>query len=109
MLELVDQSTVTVSFVYNINSQNKPPNSLLLSTFEHPGDSPSTDFINEVLTVSLMTLSLMKKQFLLKSRFTTDDIKIRIPNSQAVCLLPESRGLSKALSLLVQCQGKADV
>jgi len=59
--------------------------------------------------MSLMTMSLMKKQFLLKTRFTTDDVKIRMPNSQAVCLLPESRALSKALSLPVQCQGKADV
>lgn len=59
--------------------------------------------------MSLMLYRKLKKWFLLETRFARDDATIRTPNSQAVCLLPESRALTKALLLPVQCQGKADV
>lgn len=55
----------------------------------------------------LMLYRKLKKRFLIETRFTTDDATIT-PNCQAVCLLPECGALSKALSLPVQCQGKAD-
>lgn len=57
----------------------------------------------------LMLYRKLKKRFLIETRFTTDDATIRTSNCQAVCLLPESGALSKALPLPVQCQGKADV
>lgn len=59
--------------------------------------------------MSLMLYRKLKKWFLFETRFTTDDAMIRTPNSQAVCLPPEARTLSKALLLPVQCHGKADV
>lgn len=59
--------------------------------------------------MSLILYRTLKKQFLLETSFTTDDAMTRTPNSQPVCLLPESRAPSNALTLPLQCQGKADV
>lgn len=59
--------------------------------------------------MSLILYRTLKKQFLLETSFITDGATTRTPNSQPVCLLPEPRAPSNALTPRVQCQGKAGV
>lgn len=101
---LVDHSGITVSFIYNINSQNK----CKFITLEHPGCSPSTGFYQWGADYVLGTVDWRNSSHL-KLGWTTADITARKPDSRAVHFLPEPGAVSKTLLLSAQRQGMADV